>query len=126
MPPDCVLPCRFGATVPPSGSPYVDDGIVYYGGTIELITSSHPAGAAEVRFFHGQSFMKDDAGAYLANIIMEGDQSEHEEETGRLTLHDHAFNQDLDIAEVSDQPFRELWMRAGRQSFDPLIQLETT
>ena len=42
-----------------------------------------------------QSFMKDDAGAYLANITMEGEQSEHEEETGRIVLHEHPFNKDL-------------------------------
>jgi hypothetical protein len=72
-----------------------------------------------------QSFMKDDHGAYLANIIMEGDQSEHEEETGRLVLHDHPFNRDLIISDVYELPFRELWMRKGVQTFDPLIQLQT-
>jgi hypothetical protein len=70
-----------------------------------------------------QCFMKDDAGAYLANILMEGSQSEHEEETGRLVLHDHPFNKDLDVAEVYEQPFREIWMQKGAQTFDPLIQL---
>jgi hypothetical protein len=72
-----------------------------------------------------QSFMKDGDGAYLANIVMEGQQSEHEEETGRIQLFDHAFNKDLMISEVYEIPFRELWMREGRQTFDPLITLET-
>jgi hypothetical protein len=72
-----------------------------------------------------QSFMKDDAGAYLANILMEGQQSEHEEESGLITLHDHPFNKDLMISEVYEVPFREIWMQAGRQTFDPLIQLQT-
>jgi hypothetical protein len=72
-----------------------------------------------------QSFMKDGDGAYLAQITMEGSQSEHEEETGRLVLHDHPFNQSLVISEVYDVPFRELWMRDGRQTFQPLVQLET-
>jgi hypothetical protein len=72
-----------------------------------------------------QSFMKDGDAAFLANIIMEGQQSEHEDETGKLTLHDHPFNKDLEIAEVYDVPFRELWMRSGVQTFHPLIQLET-
>jgi hypothetical protein len=31
----------------------------------------------------------------------------------------------LEIAEVYDVPFRELWMRSGVQTFHPLIQLET-
>jgi len=72
-----------------------------------------------------QSFMKDDSGAYLAEITMEGEQSEHEEETGRLKLHDHPFNSALMISEIYDQPFRELWMRAGRQTFEPLKTLQT-
>jgi hypothetical protein len=72
-----------------------------------------------------QSFMKDDQGAYLANIVMEGDQSEHEEETGRIVLHDHPFNSHLIISDVYEIPFREIWMRKGAQTFDPLIQLQT-
>jgi hypothetical protein len=70
-----------------------------------------------------QSFMKDGEAAYLANILMEGQQSEHEEETGKVLLHDHPINKDLDISEVYDVPFRELWMREGQQLFDPLITL---
>ena len=72
-----------------------------------------------------QSFMKDGDASYLANITMEGEQSEHEEESGKLLLHDHPFNADLMIAEVYDVPFRELWMRNGMQTFAPLIQLQT-
>ena len=72
-----------------------------------------------------QSFMKDDAGAFLAHITMQGDQSEHEEETGRIKLHDHPFTQDLVIGEIYEQPFRELWMRNGMQSFEPLVTLQT-
>ena len=72
-----------------------------------------------------QSFMKDGEGAYLAKITMEGPQSEHEEETGRLRLYDHPFNKELSIADVYEVPFRELWMRDGLQTFQPLIQLET-
>ena len=71
-----------------------------------------------------QAFMKDDAGTYLANIVMEGEQSEHEEETGRVVLHDHPFNRELIIADVFEVPFRELWMRKGVQTFDPLVQLQ--
>jgi hypothetical protein len=70
-----------------------------------------------------QSFMKDGDGAYLANILMEGQQSEHEEETGKLRLHEHPMNKGLVISEVYDVPFRELWMRDGQQLFDPLVTL---
>ena len=72
-----------------------------------------------------QSFMKDDSGAYLAHITMEGEQSEHEEETGRIKLYDHPFNRELVLSEIYDQPFRELWMRAGKQTFEPLKTLQT-
>jgi hypothetical protein len=72
-----------------------------------------------------QSFMRDDSGAYLANITMEGQQSEHEDETGRIALFDHPFNKDLMISEIWEQPFRELWMRQGVQTFEPLVQLQT-
>ncbi|HJS59559.1 MAG TPA: hypothetical protein VKA01_15750 [Vicinamibacteria bacterium] len=72
-----------------------------------------------------QSFMKDGQGAFLANIVMEGSQSEHEEELGKVVLYEHPFNKDLVISELYDVPFRELWMKDGRQTFDPLITLQT-
>jgi hypothetical protein len=72
-----------------------------------------------------QSFMKDDSGAYLARITMEGEQSEHEEETGRIKLYDHPFNRELVLSEIYEQPFRELWMRSGKQTFEPLLTLQT-
>ena len=43
----------------------------------------------------------------------------------KVVLHDHPFNKDLMISEVYEVPFRELWMRDGKQSFDPLITLQT-
>lgn len=70
-----------------------------------------------------QSFMKDDAGRYLANMVFDGQLSEHEEETGRLVLLEHPFNRELPLADVSEIPFREVWMRQGLQTFDPLIHL---
>jgi hypothetical protein len=70
-----------------------------------------------------QSFQRDDSGSYVANILFEGEKSEHEEETGCLVLLDHPFNKDLVIPEVSEIPFRELWMRNGVQLFDPLVSL---
>ena len=36
---------------------------------------------------------------------------------------DHAFNKALSIEDVYPTPFRELWMRNGRQTFDPLKTL---
>ena len=72
-----------------------------------------------------QSFMKDSQGLYLANIVMQGRQSEHEEESGRIALCEHPFNRDLMLSEVYEVPFRELWMREGTQTFDPLVELQT-
>jgi hypothetical protein len=72
-----------------------------------------------------QSFMRDNDQTYLAHITMEGKQSEHEDEKGALKLHDHPFNQPLLISEVYETPFRELWMRSGMQTFEPLVELET-
>jgi hypothetical protein len=70
-----------------------------------------------------QAFMRDESGSYFARITMEGSQCEHEEETGSLKLCDHPFNEALDISEVSERPFRELWMKQGLQTFQPLIKL---
>ena len=72
-----------------------------------------------------QCFMRDDSGAYLASITMEGQQCEHEEEAGRLQLFEHPFNKELAISEIYEQPFRELWMRDGVQTFDPLVPLSS-
>jgi len=72
-----------------------------------------------------QSFMRDGDQTYLAHITMEGKQSEHEDEKGALKLYDHPFNQPLMISEVYEIPFRELWMTAGMQTFEPLVELET-
>jgi hypothetical protein len=86
----------------------------------ELTISDHSWSPVSQLF---QAFMKDDSGTYLANMVFDGPQSEHEDEKGKLVLHDHPFNRELDIAEVYDVPFREMWMRDGLQTFDPLITL---
>jgi hypothetical protein len=67
-----------------------------------------------------QSFMVDGSTPYVARITMEGSQSEHEEGTGSLVLHDHPFNSPLDVGEVEPAPFREIWMKDGVQTFTPL------
>ena len=72
-----------------------------------------------------QSFMRDGDQTYLAHITMEGKQSEHEDEKGALKLYDHPFHRQLVTSEVYETPFRELWMRTGMQTFEPLVELET-
>jgi hypothetical protein len=68
-----------------------------------------------------QSFMRENDTLYVADIMMEGQQSEHEEEGGHLVLHEHAFHGQLSLPEVSDVPFREVWMRDGVQTFENLV-----
>jgi len=70
-----------------------------------------------------QAFMRDEAAAYLAHMVFDGEQSEHEDEKGKLVLHEHPFNRELQLPDVYEVPFREIWMRRGVQTFDPLITL---
>ncbi len=70
-----------------------------------------------------QAFMKDDSGSYMARMTFDGLQSEHENETGILKLYDHPFNAAVEIAEVYERPFRELWNKDGIQTFDPLVKI---
>lgn len=72
-----------------------------------------------------QSFMTDPANKYKVDIHMRGLFSEHEEEMGRLTLHEHAMTKGLDADEIESVPFRELWMKDGMQTFEELETLET-
>jgi hypothetical protein len=67
-----------------------------------------------------QSFMVDTPRRFKADIHMEGEFTEHEEETGELVLHPHPMCESLMNAEVASFPFRELWMRNGVQTFEEL------
>jgi len=62
-------------------------------------------------------------GKFKANIYMEAPHSEHEEEKGSLTLHDHPMTAGLTIDDVNTYPFREQWYLAGLQTFEPLLEL---
>ena len=65
-----------------------------------------------------QVFSASDDQLYKADIQMEGLFTEHEEETGRLVIHDHPMCARLAEADVASRPFRELWQRNGVQSFE--------
>ena len=67
-----------------------------------------------------QSFMIDDKEKYKANIHMKGRYSEHEEESGEITIHDHPMCEKILGADVESYPFRELWMKDGVQTFEEL------
>jgi hypothetical protein len=67
-----------------------------------------------------QVFSASDDQLYKADVHMEGLSTEHEEETGRLVLHDHPMCARLTGADVASRPFREIWQRNGVQSFEAL------
>jgi hypothetical protein len=60
---------------------------------------------------------------FKANIYMGGPHSEHEEETGSLTLYEHEMTAGLTIDDVNTYPFREQWYQAGLQTFEPLLEI---
>ena len=60
---------------------------------------------------------------FKANIYMEAPHSEHEEENGSLTLHEHPMTAGLSIDDVNTYPFREQWYLAGLQTFEPLLEV---
>jgi hypothetical protein len=65
-------------------------------------------------------FTVDDKGRYKVNIFMEAPHTEHEEERGSLTLHEHPMTAGLTIDDVETYPFREEWYRSGMQTFERL------
>jgi len=69
-----------------------------------------------------QVFSSSEDQLYKADILMEGLFTEHEEETGRLVLHDHPMCASLAGTEVT-RPFREIWLSDGVQSIDTLYGL---
>jgi len=66
------------------------------------------------------AFTVEQGDRFKVNIYMEAEHSEHEEERGSLTLHDHPMTQGLAVDEVNSWPFREEWYGAGMQTFEPL------
>ena len=70
-----------------------------------------------------QCFMAGSGGKFKADITMEGQFTEHEEELGDLEIHRHAMTEQLIDADVQTFPFRELWMKDGVQTFQPLETL---
>jgi len=70
-----------------------------------------------------QAFTSDSSGDYRADITMHGEFTEHEEESGEITIHPHAMTEQIIHADVQSWPFREMWMRNGVQSFDPLHRM---
>ena len=66
-------------------------------------------------------FTVDPEDRFKVNILMEAEHTEHEEETGSLTLHEHPMTAGLTLDEVNTYPFREEWYGTGQQTFDPMV-----
>src|SRR5688572_24352302 len=69
---------------------------------LEMTVTSHEF--SPVRDLYN-SFMIDGNDHYKVNIYMEGPHAEHEEERGRLVLHEHEMTQGLTIADISEYAF---------------------
>lgn len=67
-----------------------------------------------------QAFEHDATGTYMATMALNAQFSENEEERGSIEIFPHAFTAGLNPDGVNSTPFRELWMRDGKQTFEPL------
>lgn len=67
-----------------------------------------------------QSFMHTGEDRFKVNVHMKGSFTEHEEETGDLTIYDHPMCRKLRVDEIAGYPFREMWMKDGVQTFQEL------
>jgi hypothetical protein len=72
---------------------------------------------------HYQAFEHDATGSYMATMAMNAQFSENEEERGSIEIYPHAFTAGISGAGVNTTPFRELWMRDGFQTFQPLEKI---
>lgn len=66
------------------------------------------------------AFTTNEEDKFKVNIFMQGQHSEHEEETGSLKLYPHQMTEELDLDDISTVPFREQWFRQGLQTFEEL------
>ncbi len=85
---------------------------------LEMSITAHDRGTAANRYM---CFTVDPDERFKVNILMEASHSEHEEETGSLTLYEHPMTEHLTIADVNTYPFREEWYGKGLQTFDKMV-----
>lgn len=85
---------------------------------LEMTVTEHEVRAPAGNLY--ECFTVDPENRYKANILMEAEHNEHEEESGSLKLYEHPMTQGLTIDEVNTYPFREEWYKKGMQTFDPL------
>ena len=85
---------------------------------LEMVVTDHERATAGYNYM---CFTVDPEDRFKVNILMEAEHSEHEEETGSLTLHEHPMNEGLTIDDVNTYPFREEWYGKGLQTFDRMV-----
>jgi hypothetical protein len=93
------------------GTVLADDGEL-----ILEMTVSHSGKWAQTSQLY-QSFQRDQSGAYMGTLMLEGELGEHERGTGSLRLHPHRFMDGLDLSEIEPAPIREMWMKNGVESY---------
>ena len=85
---------------------------------VDMSVTAHEFEKTELLF---HAFMSDDTGNFKSDLIMRGEgYSEHEFETGSLTIYEHAMTEGLTLDEIDDVPFREQWMKDGVEIFHEL------
>ena len=87
---------------------------------VELTVTEHEFRSV-VNPYHCFTIEGDDR--FKVNIFMDAPHSEHEEENGSLTLHEHPMTAGLTIPEVNTYPFREQWYKAGKQTFEEMVTI---
>jgi hypothetical protein len=85
---------------------------------LEMVVTEHSRAASANSYM---CFTVDPKERFMVNILMEADHTEHEEETGSLTLHEHPMTEGLTIDDVNTYPFREEWYGKGLQTFDKMV-----
>jgi hypothetical protein len=86
---------------------------------LELVVTDFDRGQASNNY---ACFTVDPNDRYKVNILMQATHTEHEEETGSLTLYEHPMTAGLTIEEINTYPFREEWYGKGLQTFDPMVK----
>ncbi len=87
---------------------------------LDLTVGEHGWEEAEQLY---QAFMTDPQGRYMVDVRLKGSITEHEDQTGSGTFHDHPMCGQLADGDLPPTPFRELWMKDGCQLFDELSKL---
>lgn len=85
---------------------------------LEMVVTEHERSTAANSYM---CFTVDPEDRFKVNILMEADHTEHEEETGSLTLYEHPMTEGLTIDDINTYPFREEWYGKGLQTFDKMV-----